>query len=1600
MLFILNRQEKVINILKNYGNNSSLSPYFDDSLVEMLNTGAETFSFSTVAQGNLFKDLVVGNYVAFKKGQKYKLFQIVQVETRHDSEMIISVYCECAGLDLINKLFRARKINSCSLRKFIDTITEETGWNTGIIDATLLKTFDLDLEDDTVYATLQNNISKFEGEIEFRVELKNGQISNKFIDVYANRGKVTGKRFVFGKDIEGITRTVDSTSLYTALKGVGKNSLSFKGIEIEGIDKPVGQDFVADQEAYEKYNNNGYHIIGLFEYDTESPEELLRETYKQLQKVKEPKVTYEIPIALLAELLGKDWEKVNIGDTVSIFDNAFNPPLMLMARVSQLETSETNPYANNCTFTNFIEVSSNITDEMRKLASKLEGYVDNNIQSKFPIGSEDIQEGAVNGSHIYQNSITTDHLSAESITAEKIMAGEIKAEHIQADAIESKHIKANQIDAEHIKADSIESSHIKADQIESDHIKANQINANHIESNSISAKHVQADSIKSHHISSNQIETTHLKAEIIESGHIKADQIDATHIKADAINSNHIQSESIKTEHLQAGSITAASGIIAEGAIGAAQINSVNANVIDTGELNTSKIKIKGENGFLFIENNTLFVVDENRQIRCELGVIEKGTNYGFIVRGADGQTILLDHNGVKNAGITDGAVDNRTVSENANISGKKLDIDSVIRTINEDGSVKIQGTTVQVGNTTLDVKLSEQTNLINDHTTKLETQQSEINANTESIKLKVDNQTYTQDKQNMTSQLEKNTSSIEVLQKEISLKVEETDITTAVSAAKEQLSKEIKAVNDRVDDILEDVSGAIADGIIDEAESLIIKNSLDQLNREKAELTQRYNYIYANTNLKGTIKNNLKSAYDDFVSKHTVLVNIINTIISDKKISVEEKQNYNNSLQNYSDALSLLNKRFDEAIESFSSEKIISAKAEIKITTDAISQNISKLENTVSEKADGSVVTEMSQKMSTLETSVNGINGKVSSLETTTSTHTTELSKVDGKIKDAKDSAISTAASDATSKAAQAFSDAKNYVNGEIATIDEKIETTKSQVAEINIELESITQRVQKTESTTATLTGKVDKSIKNVDVLYAISSSSTTAPTTGWQSTPPTWVNGEFIWSKTTTVLTDGTSTTTDPVCITGATGATGATGQGVESITEEYYLSTSKTTQTGGSWTTTPPTWSKGKYIWTRSKIVYKNPNSTVYTTPVCDTAWEAVNDVDVKVEETKTQVAEIVTDLNSITTRVSSTETNITNVTNNLNNMAIANRNEWLWSNFEGKQPNRITFQNGGEVVDLPSDNPTGFSKAFHSTGTSSRVHLSWKPSFTANGLGKKFLFSCWVKYSNVVQGTESFNVLNMFKHNLKYKLSDNTETSTNYITPGSFTGTSDWKKVTFEYTYTKSDAVSMLTNLWIGLESSISGEFWVTGIQVCEGNKLGAWTQAPEDFGTEIGGVYDHVTEVQRSVINSYESALEVAKENISLSVSQMYAKKDDVSSIEQSLSSKIDQTAKDISLTFNKTTDEVKNDLQGFREEITAYIRFDADGMELGKSGSKFKTRLTNEKLAFLQDNEEVAYVSNNKMNITDAEIKNQLTLGSFAFIPRSNGNLSLKWIK
>ena len=156
--------------------------------------------------------------------------------------------------------------------------------------------------------------------------------------------------------------------------------------------------------------------------------------------------------------------------------------------------------------------------------------------------------------------------------------------------------------------------------------------------------------------------------------------------------------------------------------------------------------------------------------------------------------------------------------------------------------------------------------------------------------------------------------------------------------------------------------------------------------------------------------------------------------------------------------------------------------------------------------------------------------------------------------------------------------------------------------------------------------------ETISGVDVEYASGTSQTTPPTSGWSTTAPAWQDGRYIWQRTVTTLADGTKSISEPTCIQGAKGsqgATGSSGTGVSQIVEQYYLSTSATTQTGGSWSTAQPKWQKGRFIWTRSMVTWTD-GTTTYTDPVLA---QAINGANQSASDAQQSVDDLDNSLNS-------------------------------------------------------------------------------------------------------------------------------------------------------------------------------------------------------------------------------------------------------------------------------------------------------------------------------------------------------------------------------
>lgn len=127
-----------------------------------------------------------------------------------------------------------------------------------------------------------------------------------------------------------------------------------------------------------------------------------------------------------------------------------------------------------------------------------------------------------------------------------------------------------------------------------------------------------------------------------------------------------------------------------------------------------------------------------------------------------------------------------------------------------------------------------------------------------------------------------------------------------------------------------------------------------------------------------------------------------------------------------------------------------------------------------------------------------------------------------------------------------------------------------------------------------------QVGVGISNADLEYAESTSQTTAPTEGWQTTAPKWRKGYYIWSRTHIYYTDGNEKVSTPMCL--------SVARSIDRIEECYYSSTSSTAITGGAWVKgKSPAWVNGRFIWTKS-IIYYSDGTSAETTPVCCTGGQ--------------------------------------------------------------------------------------------------------------------------------------------------------------------------------------------------------------------------------------------------------------------------------------------------------------------------------------------------------------------------------------------------------
>lgn len=138
------------------------------------------------------------------------------------------------------------------------------------------------------------------------------------------------------------------------------------------------------------------------------------------------------------------------------------------------------------------------------------------------------------------------------------------------------------------------------------------------------------------------------------------------------------------------------------------------------------------------------------------------------------------------------------------------------------------------------------------------------------------------------------------------------------------------------------------------------------------------------------------------------------------------------------------------------------------------------------------------------------------------------------------------------------------------------------------------------------------------------------------------------------------------------------------------------------------------------------------------------------------------------------------------------------------------------------------------------------------------------------------------------------------------------------------------------------------------------------------------------------------SLIQQTTEEIRLEVSEQYVTNGDLTSQVETTMTQLSDSFEFLFSQLQATVDENDAEARTQFETIEKYIRFEGGDIVLGEAGNELVLRIQNDRISFLDDGAEVAYLSNKRLYVTDGHFLQSLRVGSFAWVPRANGNLSL----
>ena len=378
--------------------------YWNDDLHEYLQGTANAYTFTVNAKHPDAQHIKAGNKVAFTyKGKSYYL-NIVNTDK---TEQTITATAWSLSFELINEdagEYKAGK--AMSFEEYLAVFDAERTLKLGLNEVSDKRITNEWTGTTSVLKRLFSLANVFSAEIEFETVLNRDyslkeivlNVYRKHSDTDSGVGEYRNDIVLrYGKGITGIRKTTDAEKLYTCIQPTGKDGLTINGLDKKEYDENGNIEYFTDgaiiraPQARDRFPSNivnkaDAYILMRKEYDTDSKDKLYSMALSDLKTASEPVVTYEVD----------GYFDTNIGDTVRMQDQEWTPVLYLQARVSEQIRSLTNPKTAKTVFTNYKELTSEISDSllqrMQDLINKNKVYTcsistNNGVIFKNGIGS-------------------------------------------------------------------------------------------------------------------------------------------------------------------------------------------------------------------------------------------------------------------------------------------------------------------------------------------------------------------------------------------------------------------------------------------------------------------------------------------------------------------------------------------------------------------------------------------------------------------------------------------------------------------------------------------------------------------------------------------------------------------------------------------------------------------------------------------------------------------------------------------------------------------------------------------------------------------------------------------------------------------------------------------------------------------------------------------------------------------------------------------------------------------------------------------------------------------------------------------------------------